>query len=96
MDRNKSHGIKNFDLKAVLEYMYDFESGDTMKEITENCFWHNRNLRKDWQCNKPSIFFQKEGVSVRNNTNQYFMQDKLFVRIFLTKKIVLQISNVFR
>lgn len=73
LERNDSHGIKDFVLKEVWENMHEFESewGYDERNYKEVPLVHNRDLthRKDQQPDKPSINFpQKGSVSVRNNT----------------------------
>nr|XP_021538077.1 zinc finger protein 677 [Neomonachus schauinslandi] len=88
LERNESHSIKDFDLKEVWENMHEFEShwrydARNYKEVP---LTHNKNLihRKDQQLNKSSITFpQKQSITVKNNTYQYFMHDEPFVRHLL-------------
>ncbi|XP_046934992.1 zinc finger protein 677-like [Lynx rufus] len=88
LERNESHGIKDFDLQEVWEDMHEFESqwqcdARNYKEVP---LTHDKNLtwRKDQQLNQSSVTLpEKQGVSVRNNTYQHFMHDEPFIRNLL-------------
>ncbi|KAF5917050.1 hypothetical protein HPG69_013974 [Diceros bicornis minor] len=91
LERNESHGIKDFDLREILENMHEHENkwGYDVRNYTGVPLTHNKNLtcRIDQKQNKSSINFpQKQNVSVRNNTYQYFMHDKPFMRSLLKLK----------
>ncbi|XP_025770190.1 zinc finger protein 677-like [Puma concolor] len=87
LERNGSHGIKDFDLQEVWEDMHEFESQwgyDTRNYKVP--LTHNKNFicRKDQQLNQSSVTLpKKQSVSVRNNTYQYFMGGEPFIRTLL-------------
>ncbi|XP_062946337.1 zinc finger protein 677-like [Cynocephalus volans] len=87
LERNESHGIKGFDLKEVWENMHKFDSqwGYDARNYKGVPLTYNKNItcRKD-KHNKCSVNFSlKQSVSVRENTYQYFIHDKLFIRNLL-------------
>ncbi|XP_030155215.1 zinc finger protein 677-like [Lynx canadensis] len=88
LERNESYGIKDFDLQESCENMHEFESqwGYDARNYKEVPLSHNKNLtyRKDQQLNQTSVTLpEKQTVSVRNNTYQYFMDDEPFMRNLL-------------
>ncbi|XP_032447239.1 zinc finger protein 677-like isoform X2 [Lynx canadensis] len=85
LERNESHGIQDFDLKEVWENMHELETQweYDAKNYKEVPLTHDKNLTcgKDQQLNQSSVTLpEKQSVSVRNNTYQYFMHEEPFMR----------------
>ncbi|XP_030155198.1 zinc finger protein 677-like isoform X1 [Lynx canadensis] len=90
LERNESHGIKDFDLKEVWENMHELESqweydarNYKVVPLTQD---KKLTCRKDQQVNQSSVTLpEKQSVSVRNNTYQYFMDDEPLTRTLLKR-----------
>ncbi|XP_078294886.1 zinc finger protein 677-like isoform X1 [Panthera onca] len=90
LERNESHGIQDFDLKEVWENMHKLESqweydarNYKVVPLTQD---KNLTCRKDQQLNQSSVTLpEKQSVSVRNNTYQYFMDDEPLTRTLLKR-----------
>ncbi|XP_012668088.1 zinc finger protein 677 [Otolemur garnettii] len=90
LERNKSHGIKDFDLMDFWKNMHKFDSqwGYDTRNYKGVPLTYRRNLthRKDRQRSKPSINFSLKNVSVCDSAYQHFIRGKPLIRNFFKLK----------
>eukprot|EP00070_Physeter_catodon_P027182 XP_028334076.1 zinc finger protein 677-like [Physeter catodon] len=88
LERSKSHGIKDFDLKKVCADVQECESewGCDARDYEEVLLTHNKNLTHGEDQDNKSLINFPQSVSVRSNAREYFTHDKTFIRSLLTTK----------
>uniref|UniRef100_A0A9L0SUC2 C2H2-type domain-containing protein n=1 Tax=Equus caballus TaxID=9796 RepID=A0A9L0SUC2_HORSE len=100
LERNESHGIKDFDLKEFLENMHEFGSvwGYDARNHKGVPLIHNGQfIHRTDECNKSTTnFLQKQSVSVRDNTYQYCMHGEPFIgNLLKLRNIVSDAGNEY-
>ncbi|XP_057389541.1 zinc finger protein 677-like [Balaenoptera acutorostrata] len=88
LERSKSHGIKDFDLKEVCADVQECESEwrYDARDYEEVVLTHNKNLTHGEDQDNKSLINFPQSVSVRSNACEYFTHDKPFIRSLLTMK----------